>query len=98
MNKSCWIFICLCCIAGVYAQQEITEKNYLEQDSALWDNYEKQQEELVGCWKTMPGKRDSIEQALEEIYENACARNIELAVRYASVPSGPSVYGPVGFA
>ncbi len=88
MNKLYLLYICLFSITNLYSQELITEENYLKEDSIIWMNYEKRQEELGRIWKTMPEKRDSIQHISEDIYKKASKANIELAMKYASVPSG----------
>lgn len=88
MNKLYLLFICLFSITNLYSQELITEENYLKEDSIIWMNYEKRQEELGRIWKTMPEKRDSIQCISEDIYKKTSKANIELAIKYASVPSG----------
>lgn len=88
MNKLYIVIICLLNITKLCSQEIITEANYLKEDSILWTNYEKQQEALSEYWETMPEKRDSIQHLYEDIYRKAAKKNIELAIKYASVPSG----------
>lgn len=88
MNKVCFVFICLFSITKLHSQEAITERNYRKQDSILWANYEKQQEELSKYWKTIPDKQDSIQKLFNELYESTSKKNIELAIKFASVPSG----------
>lgn len=88
MIKFNLMLVCLLCLTKVYAQDTITESNYLKEDSVLWINYGKQQETLSQCWETMPDKKDSIQSLFKEIYVKVSKDNIELAKKYASVPSG----------
>lgn len=88
MNKINLILVCLLCVTKLYSQEVITESNYLKEDSILWIDYEKQQEKLSQYWETMPDKKDSIQNLFKEIYEKVSKDNIELAMKYASVPSG----------
>lgn len=88
MNRISLLLACLFSITNLYSQEKITEADYLKEDSILWANYENQQEALSQCWETMPDKRDSIKNVFNEINEKASQANIELAIKYASVPSG----------
>lgn len=88
MNKLYLLLLCLFNITNLYSQDLITEENYLKEDSIIWMNYEKRQEELSQIWETMPEKKDSIQRIFDDIYKKASKANIELAMKYASVPSG----------
>lgn len=88
MNKLVLILVYLFCATELYSQEIITESNYLKEDSLLWIDYGKQQEKLSQYWTTMPDKKDSIQSLFKEIYEKVSKANIELAMKYASVPSG----------
>lgn len=71
-----------------HAQELITQENYLKQDSLLWMEYQHQQDSLSQCWETLPGKRDSIQQIFDRLLKETRKKNVDLAIRYASVPSG----------
>lgn len=88
MNKLYIIIICLLNVTKLCSQEIITEANYLKEDSTLWMNFEKQQKTLSQYWETMPEKNDSIQHLFEDIYRKTAKMNIELAMKYASVPSG----------
>lgn len=89
IDKIYSVALCLLCIVtGIHSQEKITESSYLKQDSILWTGFETCQEKLNECWDSMPDKRDSIQNVYNEIYRKTCNRNIELAMKYASVPSG----------
>lgn len=88
MNKLCFVCICLYACINLYAQERITETNYLKADSILWTNFEKKNEELSKLWEIMSDKRDSIQNVFHENLKEASRENIELAIKYASVPSG----------
>lgn len=88
MNKFILIFVLLAGIGPLYAQKAINEANYLKEDSLLWMQYEHKQEELSRMWEAMPDKRDSIQRVFDEMSRKASEKNIELAIEYASVPSG----------
>lgn len=88
MNKLYVVLICILSITKLYSQEIITEANYLKEDSILWISFEKQQEELSQYWATMPEKKDSIQNVFDNIYKKVSKENIDLAMKYASVPSG----------
>lgn len=88
INKLYLVSICLLSITKLHSQEIITEANYLKEDSILWSNFENQQNTLSQYWEIMPDKRDSIQNIFDEILEKASKTNIELAIKYASVPSG----------
>lgn len=71
-----------------HAQELITQENYLKQDSLLWLEYEAQQKFLSQYWETMPNKRDSIQQTFDKLLQETLKKNKDLAIKYASVPSG----------
>ncbi|RHJ91355.1 hypothetical protein [Parabacteroides bouchesdurhonensis] len=76
-----------CCI-NIHSQEIITEANYLKQDSILWTDFGIKQEQLFHCWEIMPDKQDSIKSEYDKLLKIANDKNIELAIKYASVPSG----------
>ncbi len=85
------ISICLAVFyfaAEASAQNSIMEAAYLKQDSLLWADYQNQMEVLETLWETLPDKRDSLQTVSDQLYEKTAARNIELAVQYATTPSG----------
>lgn len=58
------------CFPDSWAQDEITEENYLRQDSILWDCYYKREAELSRLWKELPEeKHDSLRQVYEKSLE-----------------------------
>lgn len=77
------------CISESWAQDEITEANYLRQDSILWDTYYQREAEFGRLWKELPEeKHDSLWSAFQEVYDKTVRENARLACRFASVPSG----------
>lgn len=88
MAKLCLIVFCLFCVLNLYSQEAITEANYLKQDSILWADFTLRQQELEECWNSVPDKRDSIKNIFDGIFNEASQKNIELAIKYASTPSG----------
>ncbi|MCC8172595.1 MAG: hypothetical protein LIP00_12625 [Parabacteroides sp.] len=88
MNKFILVFILLIGAGRLYPQKAITEANYLKEDSLLWMQYENKQEELSRIWEALPDKRDSIQRVFDEMSRKTFEKNIELAIKYALVPSG----------
>lgn len=77
------------CFPDSWAQDEITEENYLRQDSILWECYYKREAELGRLWKELPEeKHDSLRQVYQKTLDDALRENACLAIRFASVPSG----------
>lgn len=77
------------CISESWAQDEITEANYLRQDSILWDTYYQREAEFGRLWKELPEeKHDSLRSAFQDVYDKTVRENTRLACRFASVPSG----------
>jgi hypothetical protein len=68
--------------------QEITEENYLKMDTELWEQYEQDMNELSACFKKYPDKKDSLLIVSKQNYAKIEQKNIDLAIQYASVPSG----------
>lgn len=68
--------------------EEITEANYLREDSVLWGKFYAEYDVMQKLWQDFPEKRDSLQAAYEEMYESASRENRRLAMKYASVPSG----------
>jgi len=66
----------------------ITEENYLKVDSAIWVQYEQDMEKISELLQNHPEKRDSLIAASEQVYATASRKNVEAAIKYASVPSG----------
>ena len=68
--------------------QEITEENYRKIDNAIWEEYEQDMEKISECYKAHPEKKDSLIAASDRVSIIASKRNVEAAIKYASVPSG----------
>ena len=66
----------------------ITEENYLKVDSAIWMQYEQDMERISEHYQKHSEKKDSLIAVSEQIYAIASKKNIEAAIKYASVPSG----------
>lgn len=76
------------CLPESWAQDEITEANYLRQDSILWDTYYQREAEFGRLWKELPEeKHDSLQSAFQDVYDKTVRENARLACRFASVPS-----------
>lgn len=86
--KLCLVCICLYGFTNLYSQERITEANYLKEDSLIWMNYGKQEGELYKLQAIMPEKKDSLQKVSYDNYKNVSKANMELAIKYASVPSG----------
>jgi peroxiredoxin len=78
----------ICCFSVSLCAQEITEENYLKLDSLLWKQYELEVETLSKNFKEFPEKKDSLMKVSDNILEIALKGNRELAMKYATVPSG----------
>jgi hypothetical protein len=87
VKRAVFIISFLCFSASLFAQ-EITEENYLKTDSLLWKQYELDMASISKDLKTYPGKKDSLMQVSNHILEIALKKNRELAIQYATVPSG----------
>ncbi|MDR0547703.1 MAG: redoxin domain-containing protein [Dysgonamonadaceae bacterium] len=68
--------------------QDITEENYLRLDSALWMQYEQDMNEISDCYRKFPDKKDSLNKESKRILDIAGKKNEELALKFATVPSG----------
>jgi hypothetical protein len=68
--------------------QEITEENYLKLDKELWEQYEVDMSKISECFKKYPKKKDSLIKVSDAVLNLASEKNCELAIRFASVPSG----------
>jgi peroxiredoxin len=71
-----------------YPQEAITEENFLREDTAIWTGYERNMEVLSQNYAKHIEKRDSLNLVSKQVYETALTKNIENALKYASVPSG----------
>ena len=68
--------------------QEITEENYRKVDSLIWVQYEKDMEQISEYYQKYPEKKDSLIAVQEQIIAISDKKNIEAAIKFASVPSG----------
>ena len=65
------------CFPDSWAQDEITEENYLRQDSILWDCYYKREAELGRLWKELPEeKHDSLRQVYIKTLDDAFSHSV----------------------
>lgn len=76
--------------APVFAQTqgEITEENYQRLDSILWAQLDLDAAPIFEEFERHPERGDSLKRVYDEIYGAAQRKNVELAIEYASVPSG----------
>ncbi len=93
MNKLIFIFPTLLFISLTSSTIEkkntqITEANYLKEDSLLWQGYEKDVRAIYRLMEKYPEKTDSLESVLSLLSNKASIKNVELALKYFSVPSG----------
>jgi len=68
--------------------QEITEENYRIIDNAIWEEYEQEMEKISECFQAHPEKKDSLIAASDRVSAIASKKNIDAAIKFASVPSG----------
>ena len=80
--------IFVCCFSVSLFGQEITEEKYLKLDSILWKQYEADMEALSKNFREFPEKKDSLMKVADNILKIALKENRELAMKYATVPSG----------
>lgn len=76
------------CTQPINTETEISESNYLKEDSILWAQYEVCNEKLLHKFQTDNISKDSLDKAWEKLYQKASKKNIELALEYVTVPSG----------
>lgn len=85
---ACWTLL----LAGVSCARqpktELTEQNYLREDSILWAQYDADIMELSEQQSSGAIDQETARANWKEIYENASQKNVELALKYATVPSG----------
>ena len=85
-----YLFLIILCnsLLPVTSAKEITEKEYLKADSALWNDYEFQQNLIWNKITENPEKRDSLRRELDLLLKKTLVTNKELAIKYSSTPSG----------
>ena len=91
MKKFVSLYFSLVLLCGAYdaaAQRPDREKEYLRKDSVLWLDYEKRQQEISALWQQLPDRQDSIQQAFDDLLADVLRKNAQLAMEYASTPSG----------
>jgi len=82
------ISIAILSCARKQQSEMITEENYLKVDSLISMQYEQEMEKLSEYAQNHPEKIDSLIAASEQIFAASSKKNIEAAIKYASVPSG----------
>lgn len=84
------LFFCTFFALNIYPQDnsEITEENYLKLDKEIWDEYELEANNFIKFRELYPDKRDSLYSVYKKADEIASKRNIDAAIKFASVPSG----------
>ena len=82
-----WGFLGLS-VGSSVAQDMEREKEYLRKDSMLWEAYERRHQEMAALWDKYPEMQDSLQAAFNSFYDATLKRNRELAMEYASTPSG----------
>ena len=75
-------------VGNSVAQDMEREKEYLRKDSMLWGAYEQRHQEMAALWDKYPEMQDSLQAAFNSFYDATLKRNRELAMEYASTPSG----------
>ena len=88
---STMVLICAALLFSCARQQQsemITEENYLKVDSLISAQYEQEMEKISEYYQSHPEKKDSLIAALEQFFAVLSKKNIEAAIKYASVPSG----------
>ena len=84
-----FVFIVLCFTHLSLTQaQEISEENYRKVDSLIWVQYEKDIEEISESYQKYPEKKDSLIAVQEQVIAISDKKNVEAAIKFASVPSG----------
>lgn len=69
--------------------QEITEENYLQEDSLVWEKYKVIETRMFQLTEKYPEKRDSLLTVLyEKELPSILRESRNLALKYAAVPSG----------
>lgn len=70
------------------SDEALTEENYLHEDSLLWIAFNNETEDLFSLLENQPESKDSIIDIYNAMIEEANRKNIALAFKYASTPSG----------
>lgn len=79
------ITIILCLLLTSFTAEkntDITEANYLREDSLLWYGYEENANIIYRVMKGHPEKSDSLEKRLSQLLSKASVKNVELALKY----------------
>lgn len=88
MKTYIFLAAALLAVTAAAAQKPITEENYLHEDSVLWARYSAETDDLAARIRENAELWDSLKPVYDSIYEAVSQRNRELAIEYASVPSG----------
>ena len=89
MKKVCLIVIILALsLINNAIGQSISEENYIKEENNLWENYEKRVNEIMALRDSHPEKRDSLFSVYQSVLDSAQMKNVELAIKYSSTPSG----------
>lgn len=88
MKTKTILTLLLVAVAMAAQAQEITEENYRKLDKEIWDTYQTKVDKISAELKLHPEKKDSLMNIYREVYNLANKRNVEAAIKYASVPSG----------
>lgn len=67
---------------------EISEQNYLREDSLLWTQYNLEYDSLEQIYQSGSIDEDFFNYAMEELFQKANLKNVELALKYVTTPSG----------
>ena len=68
--------------------QNITEENYLKLDKEIWDFQNQEFSKISKAFELNPEKKDSLIIEGDKISKICNDKNLELAIKFASVPSG----------
>ncbi|MGI6218749.1 MAG: carboxypeptidase regulatory-like domain-containing protein [Bacteroidaceae bacterium] len=83
-----FLLFALAFFAKVPAQTAKTEEAYLKKDTLLWQTYQQKDDSLVQLGNQTPARAEEIQQERQQLLSAALLKNRQLAMEYASVPSG----------
>lgn len=86
--KFIFVFIGLLALATACTSRQSLEERYQQKDNLLRKNYEEQTKKLDYYFKTMPEKRDSLQQVLDSITQETFRKHRKLVLRYADTYCG----------
>lgn len=81
-------FLLACILCPLQLRAQISERNYLKDDSVLWNRFDIDCDLLYKKHQSGAINDDSLSRAWEELYDIVCQKNVDLALKYATVPSG----------